>query len=148
MIEVLVRPTINGHTIGKNMSPAVVREWDESKKTIGDVIDVLSGKFFAMQQHLHYVFYFRLPPDTLLEIMCYTNLRVSRDQFSHDIDEGLMSGSIEEFCRAGLCFCKKGTDKMIRAFFNLALNIIESDGVQLPFIKTDLGDQTYLVKPV
>lgn len=145
-LEVLSRPNVWIQTIGKNVRTEAMVPFDKSNKTIEDIIDVLSGKFFAMAQHLHYAFYFHLPPDMLLEVLCYTKLRVSRDQLDEDTDEGVMSGSLDEFYQAISVFCQKEVDRGLRVFFNVMCTIFEQEHVPVPFNKTDLGDQTFIVR--
>ncbi len=142
-LELLIRPAVELGTIGRNFD---VSTFDSTKRKIGDVVDVLDSKLFAVTQHVHYVFYFHLPPDTLSEILCYTRLRVSREQLNHDEDEGLLSGSLEEFYQAAYWFCQKGMDKMLRAFFNILLVMLENESNVIPFNKTDLGDKTFALR--
>lgn len=144
--ELLSKPIVTHATIGKNMSSSMVEEFDKTRKQIGDVVDVMSNSFFAMTQHFHYAFYFHLPPDMLTEILCYSYLRVSRNQVNNDTDEGIMSGSVEDWLRAAIVFCRKETDKPLRGLFNLVCQVFEQDGIQLPFNKVDLGDMTFAIK--
>ncbi len=145
-LEVLSKPTVLAYTIGKNMPPETVAEFDSTKRTIGDVINVLSGNFFAVQQHFHYAFYFHLAPDFVTEILCYTDIKISRIDKDNNTDEGIMSGSVEQFLRAAVFFCTKRSDQLLRRLFNVICQTFEADNIVLPFIKTDLGDQTYVVK--
>jgi len=145
-LEIFSKPQVNHFVIGKNFSNEAVLEFDSTPKRLGDVMEVMGGKFFAMAQHLHYAFYFHLPPDFLTDVLCYSNLRASRNQYSHDMDEGLMSGNLEEFFRAIAIFCQKTVDRDLRAFFNVLYTLLETDGVSMPFNKVDLGDKTFSVK--
>ena len=147
-LELFAKPIVHHHAIGTNMPSELVAEFDKTQKRIGDVVDVLQGKFFAMPQHLHYAFYFQMPSDVLTEILCYTRLRVSRDQLNNVEDEGIMSGSVEDYFHAVMTFCRKGSDLDLRKFFNTLCSTFELEGITLPFAKIDLGDKTFAVKPL
>lgn len=143
-LELLFRPQIYHVTIGKNLQD-LVSEYDKTDRKPGDVIEVLSSKFIGLGHHLHYGFYFHLPVDFLTEIVCYTNLKATRNEIDDNLDEGILTGSVQEFLEAMLFFCKKGIAKEIRGFFNAVAVLFEADGIQIPFNKHDLGDHTYAV---
>lgn len=145
-LELLSHPQISHLTLGKNLPTEAVAEFDSTKRNLGNVVEMLQDCFMGAGRHFHFAFYFELPPDALTEILCYSNLKISRDMKDDDHDCGIMSGCIDDYLNAATIFCRKEVDRSYRAFFNAALGIIEGCGVTLPFSKVDLGDQTYAVK--
>lgn len=146
-LELLAHPQISHLTLGKNLPTEAVAEFDSKKqKKLGDVVDLLNDCYMGADRHFHFAFYFELPPDALTEILCYTELRFSRDDKDNNTDCGIMSGTLAQFYQAARVFCRKEVDRMYRGFFNAVLNYLEQAGVTLPFSKVDLGDHTYAVK--
>lgn len=145
-LELLCQPTISHQTLGRNFPPEAVAEFDSTKKKLNNVIDVLSDTYLGAIRHVHFAFYFELHCDALTEILCYTQLKISREQKDNETDSGIMSGSLSDFYEAALIFCRKEANQTYRGFFNALLTIIEATGVTLPFSKVDLGDSTYAVK--
>jgi hypothetical protein len=145
-LDLLCHPQISHLTLGVNLPSEAVADFDSTKKKLGDVVNVIQDCFMGAARHFHFTFYFELPPDALTEILCYANLKISRDQKNNDIDCGIMSGSLDDFFMAARIFCRKEVDRAYRGFFNAVLTIIETLGVTLPFSKVDLGDKTYAVK--
>jgi hypothetical protein len=145
-LELLSHPQVSHLTLGRNLPSEAVAEFDSTRKKLQDIVDVLDDTFLGATRHFHFVFYFELPPDALIEILCYTRLVISRDTKDDNTDCGLMSGSYEDYLNAAKIFCRKEVAKPYRAFFNAVLQILEAAGITLPFSKVDLGDQTYAVK--
>lgn len=145
-LELLFRPLVQPQVLALSFDREEIDKYSASRKTVEDVVDVLMSKFFAPSKHLHFVFYFHVPPDVLTEFAIETHLIISRDQYSHDFDEGLLSGSLENFYHAMLVFCRKEVAIELRLFFNQIGLLLEREGVTLPFIKLDLGDKTYAVR--
>jgi hypothetical protein len=137
-LELLSHPQISHLTLGKNLPTEAVAEFDSTKKKLGDVVNTLNDCFMGASRHFHFAFYFELPPDALTEILCYTNLKVSRDTKDGELDCGVMSGCIDDYLNSARIFCRKEADVYYRAFFNAVLTIIEASGVTLPFSKVDL----------
>jgi hypothetical protein len=145
-LELLTHPQISHLTLGRNLPTEAVAEFDSTKKKLSDVVNALQDCFMGASRHFHFAFYFELPLEAVTEILCYTNLKISRDQKDNDDDCGVMSGSIDDYLNSARIFCRKDVDRAYRAFFNAVLTIIEAAGVTLPFSKVDLGDKTYAVK--
>lgn len=149
MLELIFTPVIDHSLLPKIITKEAIVEYDKTnRRDVQNTVDVLSSKFFALEQHVHYSFYFRLPTDILLEILCYTDLRISRNMFDDDIDEGILTGSIVDLVRAVFTFCQKPVMREIRLFFNRLLNLLEKQGLKIEFQKIDFGDHTFGVKYV
>lgn len=141
-LELLWKPNILHLGIGKSINKELISVYDATKRDIGSAINVLGVKFNGLERHLYYGFYFRLPPDLLIEIMSQTDLRITRDIANDNEDEGILSGCIEDFWDGMHCFCRKDQPFQLRLLFNMIDQGFEQDGIHCPFKKHDLGDRT------
>lgn len=144
-LDIFSRPLIDFKTIADNLSPTLVSELDSTNRGILNVMDVLSSKFFALSQHVHFSFYFQIPTDMLMEILCYTPLSVTRDVFDDYTDEGILSGSLATFIDTLILFCQPPVSKDLRLFFNTMCRKLEQEGVPIHCKKVDFGDGTFVL---
>lgn len=145
-LDLLTRPQIFHLGVGKNFPKDKVTEYDSSERTLGHYCKVVGGYFIGIEKHLHYSFYFRLPPDFIKELLCHSNLKATCRQLDNDLDEGILSGTLFDFLGAMMVFCKSTSEKEYRIIFNGIANYFEADGIRLPFQKYDQRDKTYAIK--